>query len=193
VPAWHPVASSPSRLETPVDLRVTAGGEDGRMTETESGTTSQPPTTPPVTNLQIVLDAADPHAQAKFWAAALGWTVERNPEFVQQMLDQGLAGPDDVVEVDGQLAWSGLEALRHPDHDRIRELGGAARMLFQLVPETKTVKNRMHVDVNVGRDGIDPTVARLEALGATVLWKVDEPGAFHTTMADPEGNEFCVQ
>ena len=157
------------------------------MTET----TSQ--TNPRVTNLQLVLDAADPHAQARFWAAALGWTVERNPEFVQQMLDQGIATPDDVVEVDGLLAWRTAEALRHPDHDGIRELGGAARMLFQLVPEAKRVKNRMHVDVNVGRDNIDATVARLEALGATVLWKVDEPGAFHTTLADPEGNEFCVQ
>jgi predicted enzyme related to lactoylglutathione lyase len=160
---------------------------------TMTETTSQTQTSPPVTNLQIVVDAADPHAQAKFWAAALGWTVERNPEFVQQMLDAGIATPDDVVEVDGQLAWRTAEALRHPDHDRIRELGGAARMLFQVVPEARTVKNRMHVDVNVGRDNIDPTVARLEAAGATVLWKVDEPGAFHTTMADPEGNEFCVQ
>jgi hypothetical protein len=159
------------------------------MTET----TSQTPTSPPVTNLQIVVDAADPHAQAKFWAAALGWTVERNPEFVQQMLVAGIATSDDVVEVDGQLAWRTAEALRHPEHDRIRELGGAARMLFQVVPEAKTVKNRMHVDVNVGRDSIDATVARLAALGATVLWKVDEPGALHTTMADPEGNEFCVQ
>ncbi|HEX4698583.1 MAG TPA: VOC family protein [Actinomycetes bacterium] len=157
------------------------------MTETPS------PSSPPVTNLQLVLDAGDPHTQAKFWAAALGWTVERSPEFVQQMLDAGIATPDDVVEVDGRLAWRTAEALRHPDHDRIRELGGAARMLFQLVPEAKTVKNRMHVDVNVGRDNIDATVARLEALGANVLWKVDEPGAFHTTMADPEGNEFCVQ
>jgi hypothetical protein len=156
-------------------------------------TDTAPETTPPVTNLQIVLDAADPHAQATFWAAALGWQVERDPGFVQQMLDRGIATPDDVVEVDGQLAWRTAEALRHPDHDRIRELGGAARLLFQVVPEAKTVKNRMHVDVNVGRDSIDATVARLEGLGARVLRKVDQPGAFHTTMADPEGNEFCVQ
>ena len=148
---------------------------------------------PPVTNLQVVVDAADPHAQARFWAAALGWTVERDPAFVQQMLDQGIATPDDVVEVDGQLAWRTAEALRHPDHDRIRALGGAARLLFQLVPEAKAAKNRVHVDVNVGRDQIDATVTRLTALGARVLWTVDEPGAFHTTMADPEGNEFCVQ
>ena len=55
------------------------------------------------------------------------------------------------------------------------------------------MKNRMHLDVNVGRSSIEAEVARLTALGARELWKVDEPGAFHTTMADPEGNEFCVQ
>ena len=159
------------------------------MTET----TSQTPTSPPVTNLQIVLDAADPHAQAKFWAAALGWTVERNPEFVQQMLDRGIATSDDVVEVDGQLAWRTAEALRHPDHDRIRELGGAARMLFQVVPEAKTVKNRMHLDVNVGATASTRPSRGSRPWARPVLWKVDEPGAFHTTMADPEGNEFCVQ
>ena len=146
-----------------------------------------------VTNLQLVLDCDDPHAQAKFWAAALGWVVERNEPFIRSMLDQGIATPDQVTEVDGQLAWSTLEAVRHPEHDAIRELGGAARLLLQKVPEGKTVKNRMHVDVNVGKEHIDATVERLTALGATELWKVDEPGAFHTTMADPEGNEFCVQ
>ena len=66
-------------------------------------------------------------------------------------------------------------------------------MLFQHVPEPKQAKNRWHVDVNVGRDRIDETVTRLRGLGASALYAVDEPGAFHTTMADPEGNEFCVQ
>ena len=41
-------------------------------------------------------------------------------------------------------------------------------------------------------DDVAAEVARLTALGAQELWKVDEPGAFHTTMTDPEGNEFCV-
>jgi hypothetical protein len=146
-----------------------------------------------VTNLQIVLDCSDPHAQAKFWAAALGWVVERNEPFIRSMLEQGIATEDDVTEVDGQLAWSTVEAIRHPEHDSIRELGGCARMLLQHVPEGKTVKNRMHVDVNVGKDHIDTKVAELTARGARELYKVDQPGAFHTTMADPEGNEFCVQ
>jgi hypothetical protein len=146
-----------------------------------------------VTNVQLVLDCADPHSQASFWAAALGWVVERNEPFIRSMLDQGIAKPEQVVEVDGQLAWAGAEALRHPEHDAIRELGGAARLLFVQVPEGKTVKNRMHVDVNVGKDHIDAKVAELTALGARELYKIDEPGTFHTTMADPEGNEFCVQ
>jgi hypothetical protein len=146
-----------------------------------------------VTNVQLVIDCADPHAQAKFWAAALGWVVERNEAFIRSMLDQGIARPDQVVEVDGELAWSTVEAVRHPEHDTIRELGGSARLLLQQVPESKTVKNRVHLDINVGKAHIDAKVAELTALGARELYKVDEPGAFHTTMADPEGNEFCVQ
>ena len=146
-----------------------------------------------VTNVQLVIDCADPHAQAKFWAAALGWVVERNEAFIRSMLDQGIARPDQVVEVDGELAWSTVEAVRHPEHDAIRELGGTGRLLLQQVPEGKTVKNRVHLDVNVGKEHIDAKVAELTALGARELYKVDEPGAFHTTMADPEGNEFCVQ
>ena len=146
-----------------------------------------------VTNVQMTLDCADPHAQARFWAQALGWVVERHTAMIQSLLDQGVARPDQVIEIDGELAWRTVEAVRHPEHDAIRELGGTARLLLQIVEEPKTVKNRMHLDVNVGREQIDAEVARLTALGARELWKVDEPGAFHTTMADPEGNEFCVQ
>ncbi len=146
-----------------------------------------------VINIQLTFDCSDPHAQGKFWATALGWVVERNEPFVRSILDQGLATEEDVVEVDGQLTWRTVEAIRHPEHDAIRELGGAARMLFMAVPESKTVKNRVHPDINVGKDHIDEKVAELTALGARELYKVAEPGAFHTTMADPEGNEFCVQ
>ncbi len=146
-----------------------------------------------VINAQITVDCADPHAQARFWAAALGWVVERNTPMIRGLLDRGIATEADVVELDGELAWRTLEGVRHPEHDSIRELGGTARLLFQHVDEPKSVKNRMHLDVNVGRERIDAEVARLTALGGRELWKVDQPGAFHTTMADPEGNEFCVQ
>lgn len=45
----------------------------------------------------------------------------------------------------------------------------------------------------MGRDNIDAEVARLVELGARTVAKVDQPGAYHTTMADPEGNLFCLQ
>ena len=67
------------------------------------------------------------------------------------------------------------------------------RILFQHVPEPKTVKNRWHLDLNVGMDNREPEVARLTALGATEAYRVDEPSGSHITMCDPEGNEFCVQ
>ncbi len=146
-----------------------------------------------VINVQLTVDCVDPHAQAKFWAAALGWVVERHPDMIRSLLDQGVATEADVMEVDGQLTWRTLEAIRHPEHDSIRELGGTARILFQLVDEPMTTKNRWHLDVNVGKDRIDAEVARLRDLGATERYKVDQPGALHTTMADPEGNLFCVQ
>ncbi len=61
---------------------------------------------------------------------------------------------------------------------------------FQLVPESKTVKNRVHLDVDVA--DLDTAVFAAEAIGATRLGEVvyDELGGFQV-MADPEGNEFC--
>jgi Glyoxalase-like domain len=66
------------------------------------------------------------------------------------------------------------------------------RLLFQQVPEPKTVKNRLHLDLHAGPARRDGEVARLRELGATVLQEVKEPGTEHVVMADPEGNEFCV-
>ena len=144
---------------------------------------------------QLTFDARDAHAQARFWAAALGYVVEDHEAMIRDLLDQGVAGDDDVVEVDGQLFWATGAAIRHPDDvDRDPFADPAPRrLLFLNVPEHKTVKNRLHLDLNVGRERIDDEVARLAGLGATEQYRVDEPGAFHTTMTDPEGNEFCVQ
>ena len=64
-------------------------------------------------------------------------------------------------------------------------------MLFLIVPEGKTVKNRLHLDLSPQRTMADE-VARLEAAGATAVRRVAEGGSFWTVMADPEGNEFCV-
>ena len=64
-------------------------------------------------------------------------------------------------------------------------------MLFQTVPEGKTAKNRLHLDVRPS-GAMATEVARLEQLGATAITRVDEGGSFWTVMLDPEGNEFCV-
>jgi predicted enzyme related to lactoylglutathione lyase len=67
--------------------------------------------------------------------------------------------------------------------------GGSGFMFIQ-VPEGKTVKNRVHLDL----DSEDPPaeVARVVALGATKLYDVAEYGLTWTTLTDPEGNEFCI-
>jgi predicted enzyme related to lactoylglutathione lyase len=66
------------------------------------------------------------------------------------------------------------------------------KLLLQRVPEAKTVKNRMHLDIDAA--DIDAEARRLEGLGARRV--VDDPVHEHDTswilMADPEGNEFCV-
>jgi hypothetical protein len=136
-------------------------------------------------DFQVTVDSLDPHALAKFWAGALGYDNEDHSDFIRSMLDQGVVTQDDAVEVDGQLAWRTGAAIRHPD--------GGQRVLFMHVAEPTPGKNRWHLDLNVGKDAVDAEVARLTTLGARELYKVDEPGAHHTTMADPEGNLFCVQ
>ena len=64
-------------------------------------------------------------------------------------------------------------------------------LLFQIVPEGKSAKNRLHLDLR-SSGSMASEVARLEQLGATAIARVDEGGSFWTVMGDPEGNEFCV-
>ncbi len=66
------------------------------------------------------------------------------------------------------------------------------KLVLQQVPEPRSVKNRMHLDLIV--DDVDAEVARLEALGARRLGSdpVSELGITWVVMADPEGNEFCI-
>ena len=135
--------------------------------------------------LQIALDCLDPHAQAEFWAAALGYDVERDEDQIRELLDAGVATDDDVMTVDGRLVWRDGAAMRDPD-------GVRPRWFFQLVPETKTVKNRMHVDVHIGEADRAALIERLVAAGASVLYDGRQGPHTWVTMADPEGNEFCV-
>jgi hypothetical protein len=69
--------------------------------------------------------------------------------------------------------------------------GDGWTMLFIIVPEGKSVKNRLHLDLRP-TGSMAGEVARLEAAGATAITRVDEGGSFWTVMGDPEGNEFCV-
>lgn len=70
--------------------------------------------------------------------------------------------------------------------------GHGITLTLQRVPETKTVKNRMHLDLLV--DDVDQAVRRLESLGATrtTATSRQEFGQTWYVLADPEGNEFCV-
>ncbi|CAM5513273.1 VOC family protein [Streptomyces afghaniensis] len=144
---------------------------------------------------KIVIDANDPHAQADFWAAALRYEAEDNSALIEKLLGFGALPEEATVEFHGRRAFRDLIAVRHPE-DPFEEESGTGlgrRLLFQRVPEAKTVKNRLHLDLHPGEGRREEEVARLEGLGARVLRRVAEQGGEWVVMADPEGNEFCVQ
>jgi hypothetical protein len=135
---------------------------------------------------QVTIDSAAPHPLADWWAEALGWEREPSDEaFIQRMVEEGQARESDTMRHNGELVWREGAAIRHPS-------GDAPRVLFQLVPEPKTVKNRVHLDVRVGADHVEAEVARLAARGATVLHHGRQGPHTWVTMADPEGNELCL-
>ncbi len=109
-----------------------------------------------------LLDSTDPHRVADFWQEALGWRRTHDTD-------------DDVV----------LEPPAGSPQD-----GVAPDLLFQRVPERKTVKNRWHLDLRPKDQAAE--VARLEALGATRTDVGQGDDVSWVVMADPEGNEFCV-
>jgi len=143
---------------------------------------------------KICIDCADPHRLAPFWAEALGYVVEDHSALVKQLLDGGVVNEADVTTVDGRLAWRGAAAVRDPDApvNEATGVGQGGRVLFQVVPEPKTVKNRVHLDLHIGPERRPEVVARLTELGGTALWEGQEGPSSWVTMADPEGNEFCV-
>jgi hypothetical protein len=119
----------------------------------------------------IVVDCRHPASLARFWAAALdGYAVAPYDEAeLERLRGNGIDDPEDDPTVLVEAAP-----------------GVTPRYFFQLVPESKTVKNRVHLDLR--SDDVDAEVARLVALGARVL----APQERWVTMADPEGNEFCI-
>ena len=143
------------------------------------------------TNIQVVFDCEDPDRLARFWAAALHYQVQPPPD--------GYSSWEDLLREMGvpKEQWGDASAAVDPD-------GAGPRLYFQRVPEGKIVKNRVHLDLNVGgghdalledrRRSVDAEADRLIAEGATIMTpgsvKYDE---YLVIMQDPEGNEFCLQ
>jgi hypothetical protein len=138
-------------------------------------------------NFQVTVDCADPHELADWWAEAIGWTVEPQDEaFIKRMIAEGHATDDDTRTYHGKLVWKTGAAIRHPDN------GPRDRILFQAVPEPKTIKNRVHLDIRVGQENIDTERDRLTALGATYLHDGHEGPHRWYVLQDPQGNELCI-
>jgi Glyoxalase-like domain len=140
--------------------------------------------------IQVTFDCADPARLATFWASALGYKLQDPPA--------GYATWPEFLDAMGvpEERWTAASAVVDPE-------GRGPRIYFQHVPEPKMVKNRVHLDVNVGglagtpveerRPRVDAAVDRLVGEGATRLRTLEEYGEYCVVMQDPEGNEFCLQ
>ena len=144
---------------------------------------------------KLVVDSTSAPALAEFWAAALDYEVEDPSALVEGLLAAGHVGAEAVAEHRGRKVFRGYAAIRHPEDpfDPVSGVGRGRRLLFQDVPEGKSGKNRLHIDVHGEPGGLEELVARLEGLGATRVREVDQGPAGHWwVLQDPEGNEFCV-
>ncbi|WP_411140069.1 VOC family protein [Streptomyces sp. x-80] len=145
---------------------------------------------------KLVVDAHDPHAQADFWAAVLGYEVEDHSVLIGRLLGLGAIPPEILVGHHDRRAWRDAAAVRHPDdpYDAESGTGLGRRLLFNRVPrsEIKTAKNRLHIDVHSPAGELDTEVESLRALGAQIRNHVTEPSGEWVVMTDPEGGEFCV-
>jgi Glyoxalase-like domain len=140
--------------------------------------------------VQVVFDAHDPDRVARFWAELLGYELEPPPpgfdSWEAWLTDQGIPESD----------WNMASAIVDPE-------GRGPRIFLQRVPEEKQVKNRVHLDVNVGgprgtppeerQANVDTALQRAIGLGATKVRLVQERGERYYVMLDVEGNEFCLQ
>jgi hypothetical protein len=141
---------------------------------------------------QLVIDCAVPDLLARFWADALGYQLAPTPAGFATWNDfyRQLGVPENEL-VDG------ADRISDPD-------GRGPNIWFQVVPEAKTVKNRLHIDIHasgertdpieVRRSRVDAEAERLASLGATITGALSEEGLDHYAvgMKDPEGNEFDV-
>jgi hypothetical protein len=130
--------------------------------------------------LQVTVDCSDPGKMAAFWSKALGYVIEFE---------------------DPANAWAAV----------VEPAAKGPRLVFQRVPEQKAVKNRTHLDLQVGQPRLAEELTRLTGLGARVLRNLAteaDTDVLHEAaeiddvapvrwrrfiLADPEGNEFCLQ
>ncbi|USQ76769.1 VOC family protein [Ornithinimicrobium cryptoxanthini] len=124
----------------------------------------------------VVIDCLDAHAQARWWAEVLDWTV-------------AYEAPDEVVLVPRHALE---QAARAPDLETWMRRGQG--LVFVPVPEGKQVKNRLHLDLApYASQDRDAEIQRLLEMGASrVDVGQDQDEVTWTVLADPEGNEFCV-
>jgi hypothetical protein len=134
--------------------------------------------------VQVTFDAADPRALSRFWALALGYVEQPPPPGFESWeawaVDRGIP----------RERWDDTASVVDPD-------GRGPRLLFVRVPEGKSAKNRVHLDVKAGfpdydRTRVEAHVTRLVEAGGTVQRRVEEDGESWVVMTDPEGDEFCV-
>ena len=141
--------------------------------------------------VQVTFDCADPAALAEFWCQVLGYQVQPPPA--------GFDSWDQALD-----AWGVPPAARNSRSAAVPPEGESGpRLFFQRVPEGKTVKNRVHLDVRAAPGSeseermtlLDSEATRLVGIGATRVRRVDPDGPMETgfvVMQDPEGNEFCL-
>ena len=137
-----------------------------------------------LTRIDLTLDCANPQLLAVFWKTAAGY-VDEPPPSPFATREEWLSQFDDEFDDGMDAAW-----LHDPT-------GVAPRLSLLQVPEPKTAKNRLHLDLRGSGDGtpeqrwscVKTEVARLAAAGAAT---VQEFSGHHVVMTDPEGNEFCV-
>lgn len=141
---------------------------------------------------QLVINCADPDRLAHFWAAALGYELAPPPTGFANWHDyyRDLGLPEEELGV-------GADRISDPD-------GHGPRIWFQVVPDAKTVTNRLHLDIHASGERADPIetrkqrvdaeASRLAGLGATFVDVLYQEGLDHyaVAMRDPEGNEFDI-
>ena len=140
------------------------------------------------TRIQITFDAAEPEKLAEFWGLVLGYVVEPPPEGFDSWEEFARDAGIPVSEWGDQAS-------------RIDPEGQGPRLYFQKVPEGKTAKNRVHLDVRVAprhvrgehrKRLVSEKVEQLVKAGASIAWTNDDARGNAIVLYDPEGNEFCV-